>query len=578
MPSSISPPVVRVPMPTCAATYLQSRMGSDLDAAAVDSPFIPQSSQSLPSVAVGMATPPPTQSLSKSQVTLPGPATNTCPSPQSSCSGTSNLDDASLHVTASTSRAQDVFNTSEQEFADLIKTVGYSSVNEVYGELEKELSTAATTAPTSDMMSSIMTMTQTTMALEVGADRVRQRMDTVSLPTAFTTAERAASTSGDLSSILSSAASHHEPHHDTILTPLSSPELSRAHSLPGMQPGMQHHSISRKHNMPPHPAVANAWAPFPSLTDSHRSTKNFIQQQQQQQLMQQQQHQRRLQSLQQPATQPLYSLQRRPYDSLPEHLGDVFSPTDMSPGHLDDSVFGSGFPSPTIMSNRGASYARAQQFMPPYSALGTMSLRGGDQAVYQACASMRSLPGLAMSSSMPTIHSEDWGSPVESHSSSDGGQDSDRDSLAVLFPSSPCDGRTKKPSRASRTKPRRNAIKHAILRRQIVSKQYTGQVPPASLQLWEFLLHHLERGTAQDAIAWIDDRSGKFRIVNSEKIAKMWGDYRSVPAMDYEKMTRALRYYYRRRILEKLQRRLIYQFSTEIMQQVTSYRTPTTTE
>lgn len=69
---------------------------------------------------------------------------------------------------------------------------------------------------------------------------------------------------------------------------------------------------------------------------------------------------------------------------------------------------------------------------------------------------------------------------------------------------------------------------------------FSGAVP-ASMQLWEFLLHHLELKLAIDAIAWIDDTSGRFRIVNSEKIAKMWGDYRAVPAMDYEKMTRALR-------------------------------------
>lgn len=65
----------------------------------------------------------------------------------------------------------------------------------------------------------------------------------------------------------------------------------------------------------------------------------------------------------------------------------------------------------------------------------------------------------------------------------------------------------------------------------------TGQV-----QLWKYvwdLLHSNEDNPR--IIRWEDKDDGVFRIVNSEEVARRWGDLKNNKAMTYEKMSRALR-------------------------------------
>ena len=91
---------------------------------------------------------------------------------------------------------------------------------------------------------------------------------------------------------------------------------------------------------------------------------------------------------------------------------------------------------------------------------------------------------------------------------------------------------------------------------------------PPNLQLWEFLLHHLELEKSTDAVKWMRREKGLFRIQNPSKLSTLWGKYRDCPAMTYEKMSRAMRYYYRREILDQTDTRMIYQFTQKVMAQV----------
>lgn len=81
-------------------------------------------------------------------------------------------------------------------------------------------------------------------------------------------------------------------------------------------------------------------------------------------------------------------------------------------------------------------------------------------------------------------------------------------------------------------------------------------------KLWEFirdLLHNPE--TCPSLICWEDYSERKFRFVKSDDVAKRWGSRKGNTKMTYEKLSRAMRYYYKSKIfLPVLGRRLVYQF------------------
>nr|CAD7400259.1 unnamed protein product [Timema cristinae] len=72
-----------------------------------------------------------------------------------------------------------------------------------------------------------------------------------------------------------------------------------------------------------------------------------------------------------------------------------------------------------------------------------------------------------------------------------------------------------------------------------------------SLQLWQFLVALLDDPSNSSCIAWTG-RGMEFKLVEPEEVARRWGVQKNRPAMNYDKLSRSLRYYYEKGIMQKV--------------------------
>merc|ERR1719245_1104463 len=68
-------------------------------------------------------------------------------------------------------------------------------------------------------------------------------------------------------------------------------------------------------------------------------------------------------------------------------------------------------------------------------------------------------------------------------------------------------------------------------------------------KLWEFIRDLLKNEKYNPKIiTWEDIDKGEFRIVDSVLVAKLWATVKKNKKMNYEKLSRAMRYYYKQNI------------------------------
>lgn len=84
------------------------------------------------------------------------------------------------------------------------------------------------------------------------------------------------------------------------------------------------------------------------------------------------------------------------------------------------------------------------------------------------------------------------------------------------------------------------------------------------IQLWQFLLELLTDVECRDFIQWVGT-DGEFKLNNPEGVAQLWGLRKNKPTMNYEKLSRALRYYYDGDMIAKVHgKRFVYKFVCDL--------------
>ena len=80
--------------------------------------------------------------------------------------------------------------------------------------------------------------------------------------------------------------------------------------------------------------------------------------------------------------------------------------------------------------------------------------------------------------------------------------------------------------------------------------------------LWHFILELLlEPKKFQKIVAWTGN-NWEFKFIEPDDVAVLWGQKKSKPQMNYEKMSRGIRYYYEKNIIKKIAHyRYVYEFA-----------------
>nr|XP_010310693.1 PREDICTED: ETS domain-containing protein Elk-4 isoform X3 [Balearica regulorum gibbericeps] len=82
----------------------------------------------------------------------------------------------------------------------------------------------------------------------------------------------------------------------------------------------------------------------------------------------------------------------------------------------------------------------------------------------------------------------------------------------------------------------------------------------SAITLWQFLLQLLQEPQNKNIICWTSS-DGEFKLLQAEEVARLWGIRKNKPSMNYDKLSRALRYYYVKNIIKKVNgKKFVYKF------------------
>lgn len=88
----------------------------------------------------------------------------------------------------------------------------------------------------------------------------------------------------------------------------------------------------------------------------------------------------------------------------------------------------------------------------------------------------------------------------------------------------------------------------------------TAKGMESNITLWQFLLELLLSNQHHSIIQWTNNE-GEFKLINAEEVARLWGMRKNKHNMNYDKLSRALRYYYDKNIIKKVMgQKFVYKF------------------
>jgi hypothetical protein len=101
--------------------------------------------------------------------------------------------------------------------------------------------------------------------------------------------------------------------------------------------------------------------------------------------------------------------------------------------------------------------------------------------------------------------------------------------------------------------------RHDMTRQHAMGSDLTTK--RGSLQLWQFLLKLLQMSNNEHIIEWTRKSCAEFKLLDPEEVARLWGISKNRPTMNYDKLSRSLRYYYEKGIMQKVSgERYVYRF------------------
>lgn len=96
---------------------------------------------------------------------------------------------------------------------------------------------------------------------------------------------------------------------------------------------------------------------------------------------------------------------------------------------------------------------------------------------------------------------------------------------------------------------------------------------PKPTKIFEFILDCLSQPRYSSIIAW-EGTGSQFTIIQPDQIARLWGNRNGRPNMTYQNFTRALRYYYPKKVLTKVRgRKYRYRFHIRELDRQYGYQT-----
>ena len=96
------------------------------------------------------------------------------------------------------------------------------------------------------------------------------------------------------------------------------------------------------------------------------------------------------------------------------------------------------------------------------------------------------------------------------------------------------------------------------------------------IHLWQFLYELLHDKQHTHIISWVGTE-GEFKLLDPEAVSMLWGLRKRKPNMNYDKLSRAIRYYYDKNIMHKVQgKRYVYKFNFDTISKYNVGSSPTT--